>query len=96
MRAVVEVPFQVTGWEPEPLELGEPGPVAFGRVTLRKRFSGPLTGTGVVDGADGTSSGLVLPGTRTGELTGLRGDMTITHDGSGAVLTLDHELPRVW
>jgi Protein of unknown function (DUF3224) len=135
MGAVVKVPFQVTGWEPEPLELGEPGPVAFGRVTLRKTFSGPLTGTsvvamtsatleeapvgyvavelvtgtlegrsgsfvlqhtGVVDGADGTSSGLVLPGTGTGELTGLRGDMTITHDESGAVLTLDYELPGVW
>ena len=44
----VKVPFEVTGWEPEPLELGEPGAVTFGRVTLRKTFTGPLTGTSVV------------------------------------------------
>jgi len=129
---VVRIPFEVTGWEPEPLELGEAGTVAFGRVTLRKKFSGALTGTsvvamtsaavgeapvgyvavelvtgslegrsgsfvlqhtGVVEGSDGTSGGVVLPGTATGGLEGLRGEMTITHDESGAVLTLDYELP---
>lgn len=131
MGTVVRVPFEVTGWEPEPLPLGEPGPVAFGRVTLRKSFSGPLTGTsvvamtsvgigeapagyvavelvtgsldgrtgsfvlqhtGVVEGSDGTAGGVVVPGTGTGELAGLCGTMTITHDESGAVLTLDYEL----
>src|SRR3954469_11399151 len=105
MGTVVQVPFEVTGWEPEPLALGEDGPVTFGRVTLHKAFSGPLTGTsvvamtsaavgetpagyvpvelvtgtlegrsgtfvlqhsGVVDGSDGTTSGVVLPGTGTG------------------------------
>ena len=129
----VKVPFEVTGWEPEPLELGEPGPVMFGRVTLRKSFAGPLTGTSVVamtsaavgdspvgysaielvtgtlDGRTGSfvlqhtgvvgdgappPSGVVLPGTGTGELAGLRGTMTIAHEESGAVLTLDYELPR--
>jgi hypothetical protein len=132
MGTVVKVPFEVTGWEPEPLELGEPGAVTFGRVTLRKTFSGPLTGTsvvamtsaavgeapvgyaavelvtgtlegrsgsfvlqhsGVVDDGAPSPSGLVLPGTGTGELAGLRGTMTIEHDESGAVLTLDYELP---
>jgi Protein of unknown function (DUF3224) len=132
MGTVVRVPFEVTGWEPEPLELGEPGAVAFGRVTLRKAFSGPLTGssvvtmtsaavgespvgyaalelvTGTLDGRSGTfvlqhtgvvddgappPAGVVLPGTGTGELSGLRGTMTIEHEESGAVLTLDYDLP---
>lgn len=132
MGTVVRIPFEVTGWEPEPLSLGEGGAVTFSRVTLRKTFSGPLTGgsvvamtstsvgegpagyvavelvtgtlegrsggfvlqhTGVVDGESGTTGGVVLPGTATGELAGLRGAMTIAHDDSGAVLTLDYELP---
>ena len=131
---LVQVPFQVTGWEPDPapLELGEAGPVAFGRVTLRKTFSGELQGssvvtmtsaavgeapvgysalelvTGVLEGRSGTfvlqhsgvvddgapsPSGLVLPGTGTGGLSGLRGTLTIEHDATGPVLHLDYELP---
>jgi hypothetical protein len=130
----VQVPFQVGGWEPDPapLELGDAGPVVFGRVTMRKTFSGALTGssvltmtsaavgeapvgysalelvTGTLDGRTGTfvvqhsgvvdegappPSGVVLPGTGTGELEGLRGRMSIEHDESGAVLHLDYELP---
>jgi hypothetical protein len=130
----VQVPFQVTGWEPDPAapELGDAGPVAFGRVTMRKEFSGALTGssvlsmtsaavgespvgyaalelvTGTLDGRSGTfvlqhsgvvdegapsPSGVVLPGTGTGGLAGLRGSMTIEHGESGAVLHLDYELP---
>ena len=131
MGTVVRIPFEVTGWEPEPLTLGEAGPVGFTRVTLRKTFSGPLTGTsvvamtsaavgetpagyvavelvtgtlaeragtfvlqhsGVVDGTDSRALGVVLPGTATGELAGLRGTVELTHDESGAVLTLDYEL----
>ena len=108
MGTVVKVPFEVTGWEPEPepLDLGDAGPVAFGRVRMRKTFSGVLTGTlhgrtgsfvlqhtGVVDDGAPPPSGVVLPGTGTGELAGLHGTMTIAHDESGAVLTLDYELP---
>jgi hypothetical protein len=131
MGTVVRIPFEVTGWEPEPLPLGEPGEVALGRVTLRKAFSGPMTGTsvvamtsaavgdapagyvalelvtgtlegrsgtfvlqhsGVVDGADARAGGVVLPGTATGGLAGLRGTAELTHDESGAVLTLDYTL----
>jgi hypothetical protein len=36
---------------------------------------------------------VVPPATGTGELAGLRGTMTMAHEESGAVLTLDHELP---
>lgn len=131
MGTVVRIPFEVTGFDPEPLSLGEPGPVGFGRATLRKTFSGALTGTsvvamtsaavgetpagyvavelvtgtldgrsgsfvlqhsGVVDGADSRAGGAVLPGTATGELAGLRGSVELTHDESGAVLTLDYTL----
>lgn len=131
MGTVVHVPFEVTGQDPEPLSLGEAGPVQFGRVRLRKAFTGPLTGTGdvamtstavdnapagyvavelvtgtlegrtgtfvlqhagVVDGAHGASSGVVLPDTGTGELAGLRGTVTYEHDETGSVLTLDYEL----
>jgi ABC-type sulfate transport system permease subunit len=131
---VVEVPFEVTGWEedPAPLELGDAGSVAFGRVTLRKTFTGALAGssvvsmtsaavgeapvgysalelvTGTLEGRSGTfvlqhsgvvddgapsPSGVVLPETGTGQLSGLRGSMTIEHDESGAVLHLDYQLP---
>jgi Protein of unknown function (DUF3224) len=129
----VQVPFQVTGWDPDPAapELGDAGPVAFGRVTMRKEFSGALTGssvlsmtsaavgeapvgysaielvTGTLDGRSGTfvlqhsgvvddgappPAGVVLPGTGTGELAGLRGSMRIEHGESGPVLVLDYEL----
>ena len=128
----MRVPFEVTGWEPEELELGEAGPVAFGRVTLRKSFTGALEGTsvvamtsaavagapagyvavelvtgslggrtgsfvlqhsGIVDDAAPSPSGVVVPGTGTAELAGLRGTMTIEHEESGPVLHLDYELP---
>jgi hypothetical protein len=122
---VVRIPFEVTGWEPEPLELGEPSPVAFrlGHAAQdllraadrhqrrRDQRSGlpagsrpecargggqgglPLQHTGVVDGEWSSSSGVVLPGTGTGALEGLRGTLTIAHEESGAVPTLDYELP---
>src|SRR3954452_19043139 len=131
---LVKVPFEVTGWEPDPasLELGDAGPVAFGRVTMRKTFTGALSGssvlsmtsaavgeapvgysalelvTGTLEGRSGTfvlqhsgvvdddrpsPSGLALPGTGPGDLSGLRGSITIEHDESGPVLHLDYELP---
>ena len=130
----VEVRFEVNGWEPdpEPMELGDAGPVVFGRVTLRKAFKGALVGssvvsmtsaavgeapvgysalelvTGALEGRTGTfvlqhsgvvdegapsPSGVVLPGTGTGELAGLRGTLVIEHDESGPVLHLDYQLP---
>ena len=130
MGTVVTVPFEITGWEPEPLSLGE-GPVAFGRATVRKTFTGPLTGTSVaalttatiggapagyvavelvtgtlagrsgtfvlqhtgeVHGEDQRTAGVVLPGTGTEGLAGLRGTAGFAHDASGARLTLDYEL----
>jgi hypothetical protein len=52
-----------------------------------------LQHTGVVDDGAPSPSGVVLPGTGTGELSGLRGTMTIEHGEGGAVLHLDYELP---
>ena len=131
MGTVVRIPFEVTGWEPEPLDLGGDGAVAFSRVTLRKAFSGPMTGTsvvamtaatvgetpagyvavehvtgtlegrtgsfvlqhsGVVDGGAQAARGVVLPGTATGELAGLRGTVELTHGADGAVLVLEYEV----
>jgi hypothetical protein len=98
MGTVVRIPFEVTGWEPEPLDLGGDGPVAFSRVTLRKTFSGPMTGSfvlqhsGVVDGTAQAARGVVLPGTATGDLAGLRGTVELTHEADGAVLVLDYEV----
>jgi Protein of unknown function (DUF3224) len=127
----VRIPFEVTGWEPDPQTAAEQEAVRLGRITLRKAFRGPLTGTSVVamssvavgdapagyvavelvtgtlegrtgafalehtgvveGGAD--PAGVVVPGTGTGELAGLRGTMTITHDDGAATLVLDYELP---
>jgi uncharacterized protein DUF3224 len=127
----VRIPFQLTGWEPDPGPPGDDGPVRIGRVTLHKTFTGALTGTSVVamtsaavreapagyvavelvtgtlegrtgsfvlqhsavvqGGADPT--GVVVPGSGTGELEGLRGTMTITHDDGAPGLVLDYELP---
>jgi len=131
MGTVVRIPFEVTGWEPEPLDLGGDDPVAFSRVMLRKMFSAPLTGTsvvamttaavgetpagyvavehvsgtldgragsfvlqhsGVVDGTAQAARGVVLPGTATGELAGLRGTVELTHEADGAVLVLEYEI----
>jgi Protein of unknown function (DUF3224) len=48
--------------------------------------------SGVVDDAATAPAGVVLPGTGSGELAGIRGSMTIEHGESGAVLVLDYEL----
>jgi hypothetical protein len=37
--------------------------------------------------------GRVLPGSGTGELSGIRGTATFRHDANGAIFTLDYELP---
>lgn len=37
--------------------------------------------------------GRILPGSGTGELTGIRGTATFQHDANGAVFTLEYELP---
>jgi len=82
----VRIPFEVTGWEPEPLELGEPGAVAFGRVTLRKTFSGPLAGTSTVamtSAAVGEAPvGYVAVELVTGTLDGRSGSFVLQHTGT--------------
>jgi hypothetical protein len=82
---VVRIPFEVTGFEPEPLALGEPGPVAFGRVTLRKTFSGALTGTSVVTmtsvSVGETPAGYTAVELVTGALDGRAGTVVLQHSG---------------
>lgn len=53
---------------------------------------GAVTG----DAADGegrpVSTGVVVPGSGTGELAGITGTVTFRHDETGAVFTLDYDL----
>jgi hypothetical protein len=82
---VVRIPFEVAGWDPEPLSLGDPGPVTFGRVTMRKTFSGPLTGTSVVamtSAAVGEAPvGYVALELVSGTLDGRTGSFVLQHTG---------------
>lgn len=45
---------------------------------------------GIPDGADATAFGDIIPGSATGELTGLRGTASYLHDGDPARLTLTY------
>ena len=85
MGTVVRIPFEVTGWEPEPLELGGDGAVTFSRVTLRKTFSGPMTGTSVVAMTAATvgaaPAGYVAVEQVTGTLEGRAGGFVLQHTG---------------
>ncbi len=122
----ITAPFEITGWDATPYDEPAEGPT-LSRVTVRKRFSGPLEGTSVAerliaDGAGGRSYkasecaegtlegrrgtfvlqhggvddtvaephtfGHVVPGSGTGELTRLRGDVQFAHDATGARLLL--------
>ena len=84
MGIVVTVPFEITGWEPEPLSLGD-GPVVFGRATVRKAFGGPLTGSSVA--AVTTTmigeapAGYVAVELVTGALEGRTGTFVLQHTG---------------
>jgi hypothetical protein len=64
-----------------------------------ERFSGAVgdrSGTfviqhgGIVDGEHKTPFGQVVPGSGTGELTGLRGTVAFQHDEKGAIFTLHY------
>lgn len=85
MGTVVHIPFEVTGREPQPIALRDAGAVQFGRVRLRRPF------TGAVDGAHGAPSGVLLPGTGTGEHAGIRRTVAYEPDETGSVPTLDGE-----
>ena len=81
--AQVRIPFQVTGWEPEPAPQDADGPVRIGRVTLRKTFTGPLEGTSVVamtSAAVGEApAGYVAVELVTGTLDGRTGSFVLQH-----------------
>ena len=81
----VTVPFQVTGWTPDPVTEGGDGPVRIGRVTLHKSFSGPLTGTSVLamtSVAVGEAPvGYVALELVTGTLDGRSGSFVLQHTG---------------
>ena len=76
---------------------------ASGGYTASERIIGKVgerTGSFVVqhgatqDGERYDVYGRVLPGSGTGDLTGIRGVCTFRHDQNGAVFTLDYDLPE--
>ena len=94
--------FEITSWEPARTDERPVGP-AIGKVTVRKTFTGDLEGTlhqcagtfVLVHGAaDPTppARGSIVPGSGTGELQGLRGEVRVEHDEQGARFTFDYEL----
>jgi hypothetical protein len=124
---IVTGEFEVVGWDDTLyFESDEPNGTKLARVTVRKTFTGALTGTSVtevltagggtgrgyvaselfegsIDGRTGTvvfqhggvgdesaseAFGAIVPGTGSGELTGLRGSVVYRHDETGAVVTL--------
>jgi Protein of unknown function (DUF3224) len=120
----VTASFEITGWDETTYDAPADGP-ALKRVSVRKRFSGPLEGTsaaevliagqegylaservdGVLEGRRGTfviqhggvgdhAFGHIVPGSGTGELSGLGGEAVFAHDDAGARLTLSYALER--
>jgi hypothetical protein len=114
--------FEITGWDETTYDAPPEGP-PLKRVSVHKRFSGPLVGTsaaevliagqegylaservdGVLEGRRGTfviqhggvgdrAFGHIVPGSGTGELTGLAGEAVFAHDDAGARLTLSYAL----
>ena len=81
--SVVRIPFQVTGWEPEPAPVGEDGATAIGRGILRKTFTGPLEGTSTVAmnsvAVAGAPAGYVAVELVTGALEGRSGSFVLQH-----------------
>lgn len=74
--------FEITAWDPLPADAETPG---IGRATVRKRFTGPLTGTSVAhlqtaEGEDG-GRGYVATELVTGELDGRVGSFVLQHGG---------------
>lgn len=62
-----------------------------------ERFEGTIEGRsgtliyqhgGIMEGADGTTFGSIVPGSGTGDLAGLRGQISFWHDEKGAQVTL--------
>ncbi|MBT0772517.1 DUF3224 domain-containing protein [Kineosporia sp. J2-2] len=62
-----------------------------------ERFEGTIDGRtgsltyqhgGIMDGAEGSTFGTIVPGCGTGELEGVRGGITFWHDEAGATVTL--------
>ena len=47
---------------------------------------------GATRGGQGTTFGLVVPGSGTGALRGLRGETAFQHDEQGAIFTIDYEI----
>lgn len=122
--------FEITRWDETSYREPEDGGAKLGRITVGKRFHGPLEGTstaelltavseggrgyvaselveGMLEGRRGTfvlqhfgiddgrvprSSGHVVPGSATGALRGLRGEVEYAHDAQGARVTLTYSL----
>ncbi len=83
----IQVPFTTGDFQPDPtpLDLGGDGSVAFGRATLRKAFTGALTGTSTVSmtsaAVDAAPVGYSAVELVTGTLEGRSGTFVLQHSG---------------
>jgi hypothetical protein len=78
----VTASFEITGWDETTYDAPEEGP-PLARVTVRKRFSGPLEGTSVGEVLIAGREGYLASERVDGVLEGRRGTFVLQHGGVG-------------
>jgi Protein of unknown function (DUF3224) len=84
-ETTITATFEITGWDAETYDESAGGP-KLARTTVRKTFSGPLTGTSVAElltAERGDGRGYVASERVTGTLDGRSGTFVLQHGGVG-------------
>jgi hypothetical protein len=82
MAQTITASFEITGWDETVYDEAVEGP-PLARITVRKRFSGPLEGTSVAEVLVAGRSGYVASERVDGALDGRRGTFVVQHGGIG-------------